>query len=135
MNSADIDEVCSWLGLQCKMVWSRGAKYITRGLALPAPLEAQIVEGKRTHAAIEKRINGVKDADKVPRKKPPVQASKREACSDGGVRAWEAGRLRPPRGARLGLLLLLVTAAGDHLEQVVDDAVDEDATDGDSRAW
>ena len=43
------------------------------------------------------------------------------------------GRLRPPRGARLGLLLLV--AAGDHLEQVVDDAVDEDAADGDGRAW
>ena len=77
-------------------------------------------------------------ADKVHLgKKPPAQASKREAY--GGVkvraRAWEAGAAavaarRAPRPSSSSC-----RRAGDHLEQVVDDAVDKDAADGDGRAW
>ena len=61
---------------------------------------------------------------------------------DGGVRAWLGGcrlqggcgrRARRAASTRLGLLLLVAT--GGHLEQVVDDAVDEDAADGDGRTW
>ena len=68
--------------------------------------------------------------------------SEPRVCTDGGVRAWLGGcrlggcggrRARRAASTRLGLLLLV--AAGGHLEQVVDDTVDEDAADGDGRTW